>query len=294
MKKFISVLIAIILIITPVSAFAVETENPMEIQMGDINFDGKISASDARMALRCAAKLDSSDNISMLSIDADGDGRISASDARCILRVSARLSKFTNGFNKDGLPCAIETINSNIYSLDVSNYDEATKSSIEFEIARKNNNIYMMSDDEAMMGSLGMGGNALNITKCGMMISDNKIYALMGTDKADIAMEVPKELQTELGMDSSTLDEIAEMISTLVPEDIGMPTPTEVDGQKAFSYSYSAAGQYCQLFISETGRLLKIDGVMNNGDIVTLLTFNKVSGDTPDNYFDLNSFDEIW
>lgn len=295
MKKFISALLAFILILTPVTAFATEEDvKPMEIKMGDVNLDGKISASDARTALRCSAKLESAENISMLSIDTDGDNRISAADARTILRVSAKLSSFTNGFNGNGLPCAIETIHSNVYYLDVENYDESTKTSLEFEVARKNSDVYMMSDDEAMMGSLGMGGNALNITKCGMMITGKKIYALMGTDKADIAMEIPKELQADLGMDTSTLNEIVDMISTLIPEKLGMPAPVEFDGQKGYCYTYSAAGQTCQLYITETGKLVKIDGVMENGNILTLLKFNEVSGDAPDKYFDLNSFDELW
>lgn len=294
MKKFISALLAIILVLAPVTAFATEEVKPMEIKMGDVNLDGKISAADARTALRCSAKLESAENISMLSIDADGDNRISAADARTILRVSAKLSSFTNGFNGNGLPCAIETIHSKVYFLDVENYDEGTKTALEFEVARKNDDVYMMSDDEAMMGSLGMGGNTLNITKCGMMITGKKIYALMGTDKADIAMEIPKELQADLGMDSSTLNEIVDMISTLIPEKLGMPAPVEFDGQKGYCYTYSAAGQTCQLYITETGRLVKIDGVMEDGNLQTLLKFNEVSGDAPDKYFDLNSFDELW
>lgn len=294
MKKFICALLAIILVLTPVSAFAAEDTNPMEIKMGDINLDGKISASDARLALRCSAKLDSAENISMLSIDADGDGRISAADARYILRVSAKLAKFTIGFDGDGLPCFLDALHSNVYYLDISNYDSTTKSSLEFEVARKNDNIYMMSDDEEMMNSLGMGGNFLNITKCGMMVSNKKIYALMGTETSDIVMEIPEELQEDLGMNSSTLNDIVDMVSTLIPENIGLPVKTEVDGQQVYYYTYSAAGQTCQLYMSENGKLLYIDGLMGDGEIQRLLTFNKVSGDSPDKYFDLDRFDEHW
>ena len=273
MKKFICALLAIILVLTPVSAFAAEDTNPMEIKMGDINLDGKISASDARLALRCSAKLDSAENISMLSIDADGDGRISAADARYILRVSAKLAKFTIGFDGDGLPCFLEALHSNVYYLDISNYDSTTKSSLEFEVARKNDNIYMMSDDEEMMNSFVTDGDSLNITKCGIMVSNKKIYFLMGNETSDIAMEIPEELlQEELGMNSSILNDIVDMVSTLIPENIGLPVKTEVDGQQVYYYTYSAAGQTCQLYMSENGKLLYIDGLMGDGEIQRLLT----------------------
>ena len=59
---------------------------------GDINGDNKITASDARFALRIAAKLDIITDISVLTAaDINNDGRITASDARIILRKAAKL-----------------------------------------------------------------------------------------------------------------------------------------------------------------------------------------------------------
>lgn len=59
---------------------------------GDINGDNKITASDARLALRIAARLDVVTNNSVLmAADMNNDGRITAADARIILRKAARL-----------------------------------------------------------------------------------------------------------------------------------------------------------------------------------------------------------
>lgn len=58
---------------------------------GDINGDGKITASDARQALRFSARVDIPDEIQMLTADVNGDGKITAFDARKILRVAARI-----------------------------------------------------------------------------------------------------------------------------------------------------------------------------------------------------------
>lgn len=58
---------------------------------GDINNDGTVTASDARQALRTAAKLQTLTEKETEIADMDSDGRITASDARKILRISAKL-----------------------------------------------------------------------------------------------------------------------------------------------------------------------------------------------------------
>ncbi len=62
--------------------------------IGDINNDGKISASDARLVLRAAAKLENFNTEQTAAADVNGDNKITASDARKILRVSAKLDTF--------------------------------------------------------------------------------------------------------------------------------------------------------------------------------------------------------
>lgn len=61
---------------------------------GDLDVDGKISASDARLALRYAVGLEGSPSQIMTLIgDVDGSGKIDSSDARLILRYSVGLEK---------------------------------------------------------------------------------------------------------------------------------------------------------------------------------------------------------
>lgn len=61
---------------------------------GDVNDDGKVSATDARLALRASAGLDKLTDEQLISADANGDGKIMATDARTILRVCARIDSF--------------------------------------------------------------------------------------------------------------------------------------------------------------------------------------------------------
>ena len=58
---------------------------------GDVNGDGKITASDARLALRISAKVDTPDERQTKAADITGDGKITAADARKILRMAAKI-----------------------------------------------------------------------------------------------------------------------------------------------------------------------------------------------------------
>lgn len=62
-----------------------------KIRYGDVNDDGKISASDARIVLRASVGLERLNEIQTEKADVAKDGRITASDARLILRASVNL-----------------------------------------------------------------------------------------------------------------------------------------------------------------------------------------------------------
>ena len=53
--------------------------------------NGKVDATDARLVLRAAAKLDTLSAIQARFCDMDGNGKIDAIDARKILRIAAKL-----------------------------------------------------------------------------------------------------------------------------------------------------------------------------------------------------------
>lgn len=295
MKKIISVFLALMMLcLVPCQAFAQASNyEEMNIMMGDINDDGKVTAMDARTALRYAARLEPSSDVELLCIDADGDGRISASDARSILRVAARISKFVAGFDGNGTPNVINTIRSNVFYMEIENHDESQNANISLSVARNGNDIYMITSDSAIMGEMGLG-DVFKITKCGMMVADDKIYALMSTESADIAMYISKEMQQELDLEPEMLYEISDMIEDFIPADIGQPEKKTVDGKEMFCYSYNVNGAPCIMYIGTNGILYRIDTVAANGKAETLIKFNKISGDKSDGYFSLDSFDELW
>lgn len=72
---------------------------PTNYLLGDVNLDGKITAADARLALRISARLEPYPDVKSVvfkNADVNGDGVITAADARIILRVSAGLNSFSD------------------------------------------------------------------------------------------------------------------------------------------------------------------------------------------------------
>ena len=60
---------------------------------GDMNSDGRITASDARTVLRISAKLETINESSFPLADADKNGKITSADARKILRIASKLDE---------------------------------------------------------------------------------------------------------------------------------------------------------------------------------------------------------
>ena len=63
--------------------------------MGDVDDDGRVTAADARLVLRCSVGLEKKSQMMEERGNTDGDDRISAGDARLVLRRSVGLD---NGF----------------------------------------------------------------------------------------------------------------------------------------------------------------------------------------------------
>ena len=72
-------------------ALTINLKSDVSSGLGDVDGNGEINVSDARLALRAAVKLDTLTGASFASADVDFSGDISVSDARLILRVAVKL-----------------------------------------------------------------------------------------------------------------------------------------------------------------------------------------------------------
>lgn len=77
-----------------VDSFAIE-KSLVSIKLGDIDKDGKITATDARATLRCSVALDKLSAEQKAAADVNLDGTVTAADARIILRASVSLEEIT-------------------------------------------------------------------------------------------------------------------------------------------------------------------------------------------------------
>ncbi len=66
--------------------------NDNGVHLGDVDSNGQITASDARLILRYSAKLEKFTDTQILSSDINADGKVTAADARLLLRYVAGLA----------------------------------------------------------------------------------------------------------------------------------------------------------------------------------------------------------
>ena len=62
-----------------------------QFERGDVNMDGRVTAGDARLALRYSAKMETFTEQQVALADFNEDGRVTAGDARNIMRLSAKI-----------------------------------------------------------------------------------------------------------------------------------------------------------------------------------------------------------
>lgn len=89
-KRLICVLTAVICLVQPFAVLAFAADGSM-ILSGDVDGDGRVTAADARFALRISASLYIVADEVIPYADSDGNGKVTAGDARTILRYSALL-----------------------------------------------------------------------------------------------------------------------------------------------------------------------------------------------------------
>ena len=90
MKNSIKLFAASLIIVSIVFAFLL---NASTVLAGDVDKNGKVQASDARLVLRHVAKLQTLSKEQEFIADVDQNGKVTAADARLILRMVAKLDK---------------------------------------------------------------------------------------------------------------------------------------------------------------------------------------------------------
>lgn len=91
-KRFFCLLcVAVLFVPTTVGSAFAQQLPAYDLLLGDMDFSGTLTASDARTVLRASVGLDQLDETESIVADADLSGEVSAADARLVLRASVQL-----------------------------------------------------------------------------------------------------------------------------------------------------------------------------------------------------------
>lgn len=96
-NKLISAILVVMLLCSSVAVLSFAGG----VKLGDVNKDGNIDASDARLALRASAQLETLDEEALVAADVNFTGKVTAADARLILRYAANLEEFPTEAESD-------------------------------------------------------------------------------------------------------------------------------------------------------------------------------------------------
>lgn len=293
-NKLISAIISVLLICSAASIFAFAGSS----MLGDINNDGSVTAADARLALRAAAKLDVLDADATKIADVNFDGKVTAADARLILRVAAKLDVFPDepssepdsnpveptepdtGAIVEVYPDVINTFLSGKYYLDGAFVEDGETT--ELKIATNKKVIEMHA--------------AIDEVSISVMTDSKNIYLkFVGTDNVkyyldEDAISALNVKPSELGFSASKV--FNGFLFAPVNRLVAPILKTEViDGEKYSVYSFEkqSGGDIVFTFDSNEN-LVKISSVDENGELSQAIAVNSISATIPSDALTLDGF----
>ena len=222
MKKRICMILTVMLsvFLFAVAASAADT--------GDVDGNGKVTAMDARMALRAAASIDKLNTEQAAAADVDGNGKVTAMDARMILRVAANIDKFYgNGDTND--PSITEKPESSLSAKDIHNI------AINYTVE-----VYAYLDGEYMSAGSGffISGDGTVVTNYHVIDGAYEIYVVDCNGDMYAVTEI-------LGYDSNIDLAVIQVDAVSVPATISNATPET--GDTIYTLGNSA-GEYYDTF----------------------------------------------
>lgn len=299
MKKFSKVFVAAVIsvmtfVLLAVSAFAA-------VELGDIDGDGKISVSDARLVLRYAVSLDPPTAEQKTAADVDNSGDVSVSDARLVLRVAVKLDiDFGNTeyakYTYDNAPFG-QTVTVNVYG-----------NEYKVTLPNKNNNEFLTFASGNCRVSMDLDGTAMEYaltdtsfymsmpfndsTNVGYLAtSDGNKYMIAGSGKNASYLLIDANFYSAMGEEGSSFgdddmpsfnsDYVQELKCSLKMSDVSLITIESYDGKLCtklhFTSDSSKAATYAYL---DGDKLVAIEDVDEKGSSTTY-KFNSVSSEIP-------------
>jgi len=291
MKKLISLVLAVVMAFSCTAfAFAAEATDVCP-KIGDVDDDGSVTVSDARLVLRNAIKLEEFDETKLVRGDLDGNG-VSVSDARMVLRIAIKLDKapshkvnvVTGGATED----EYAVIQSEKYAIKGVMTD-ASGNSMPMMLCRNGDNLYMSSSMNLIDGE--------DPITVGILVKGGKLY--MVTEDHKYSLEFTEKIRKSFDMDEADVAEMTD-ISNFKIDTPPLSEATSVESEKetcpvcgetfntgatVYTFAYSDGSK---AEVNMLGKKL-VSIVMYNryGRVNQTTTFESITGNPSDSYFAL-------
>ena len=241
---------------------------------GDVDLDGKVTASDARLALRRAVNLETYEagSAEFTAADVDYDGKVTASDARLILRAAVGLETLSEQTGKT----EYDILRSGTFSLVATMEDETGTRPMNMAVG-KNGEVYMETEmDGVQIGILIRKETVLFIssTKMYMLNIGKKTYA----DASLITTVVP-----DLDLESIT-DEVRNNGFTQMPplSAASSHAAGEFEGTACEVYTFESeeTGKKTNVYLAGS-KLIAIEQFDGTGALVSRMRVESVTAGFP-------------
>ena len=205
------------------------------VKVGDVDFDGEVTAADARLALRRAVELETYEKGSdaYVACDADRDGEVTAADARLILRAAVGLQNLDIVVPPS--PNGYDTLRSGKFTLDGSMTDNKEGTKPMTMALDGKGGFYAAADFDGM--------------KLGILVKDGRITMISDDKKCYVRLS-----EAELSTFGISADEFAEMGQTM--DFSGLPDLENADEMTSGVFN----GKVCTVyrFTNEGGDELRV------------------------------------
>ena len=260
-KKIITLILSLIML------FSVAQVTSMALIPGDVDANGKVEATDARLALRAAVGLEVLSEAERNAADVDLNKTVDATDARLILRAAVGLEKLPEAPDSGKAPESAEydILRSGSFYM-VGTMIDGTGTESPMEIAITPDSIYMMSD---------FSGAAM-----GMLVSNKKVYMIYPAKKA--YLEMSDSLMSMAGLDISelTASDSLDFSTYGALSEADSVTESTINGKACQVYHFRSDTEESRIYMDGT-KLVRLASYDNNGRFITATDITLISGDIP-------------
>ncbi len=302
-------LIAVLFVISLAFSFALMNASAKNTMLGDLNFDGKVNAADAREALRASAKIIELTPEQAAVADVNFDGKVNALDARMILRAAAKIEALPEmptsetpsesttseettteepstegplpepdtGVVVDSYPEAIDAFFSGSFYLDGAMGDDASSMSLKMATNKTGTEIVMEGKGNSQLSVFAKKGTSY--------------LKLVAQDGKKYYVELTKAMMEQYGVNFD--DVLGQFEFAVIDADVKpIKTKGEFNGSVCDVYTFKKNDGSAISFYADGEDVLKISALDSNGVETTSILVNELSANIPSTMLTIKGFKE--